>query len=45
VTSLPIAVVILHAKTNRLTDLRRLVPEILTVLELPQHGTATHLGI
>jgi hypothetical protein len=44
VSSLPLAVVILHAKTNRLTDLRHLVPEILTVLESPRLGTATHLG-
>lgn len=43
-TSLPIAVVILHAKTNRLTDLRHLVPEILTALDSPRPGTATLLG-
>jgi hypothetical protein len=43
-TPLPIAVLILHAKTNRLADLRHLVPEILTALESPRPGTATHLG-
>lgn len=30
--ALPIAVVILHAPTNRLADLRRLLPKLLTAL-------------
>jgi uncharacterized protein DUF5615 len=44
-TSFPIAVVILHAKTNRLADLQRLVPALLSALESVQPGTATHLEI
>jgi predicted nuclease of predicted toxin-antitoxin system len=44
-TSFPIAVVILHAKTNRLADLRHLVPELLSALESVQPGTAIHVGI
>ena len=44
-TSIPIAVVILHAKTNRLDDLQRLVPALLSALESVQPGTATHLEI
>lgn len=44
-TSFPVAVVILHGKTNRLADLRHLVPEILRALESSLPGTVTHLGI
>jgi len=44
-TSIPIAVVILHAKTNRLADLLRLVPALLSVLESVKPGTATHVEI
>lgn len=44
-TSLPIAVVILHAKTNRLVDLQRLVPALLSALESVKPGTAIHLEI
>jgi hypothetical protein len=44
-TSFPIAVVVLHAKTNRLADLLRLVPVLLSALESAQPGTATHLEI
>ena len=44
-TSFPIAVVILHAKTNRLADLLPLVPALLSALESAQPGTATHLEI
>jgi hypothetical protein len=44
-TSFPIAVVILHAKTNRLDDLQRLVPALLSALGSVQPGTATHLEI
>ena len=32
-TSLPIAVVVLHAKTNRLADLKPLVPKLLAAIE------------
>ncbi len=44
-TSFRIAVVILHAKTNRLVDLQRLVPPLLSALESVKPGTATHLEI
>ena len=44
-TSFPIAVVILHAKTNRLADLLPLVPALLSALESAQPGTAIHLEI
>jgi hypothetical protein len=44
-TSFPIAVVILHAKTNRLADLLPLVPALLSAPESAQPGTATHLEI
>lgn len=44
-TSFPIAVVILHAKTNRLVDLERLVPVLLSALESVKPGTAIHLEI
>ena len=43
-TSFRIAVVILHAKTNRLADLQHLVPGLLSALESVQPGTATHVG-
>jgi hypothetical protein len=36
--SLPIAVVVLQAKTNRLADLRPLVPKLLTAIEFAQPG-------
>lgn len=44
-TEFRIAVVILHAKTNRLADLQRLVPGLLSALESVQPGTATNVGI
>jgi hypothetical protein len=44
-TSFRIAVVILHAKTNRLADLQELVPGLLIALESVQPGTATHVGV
>ncbi len=37
----PIAVIVLHANTNRLADLRSLVPEILTTLQSARAGVAT----
>ena len=36
--SLPIAVVVLEAKTNRLADLKPLVPKLLTAIEFAQPG-------
>ena len=43
--SLPIAVIILHARTNRLTDLIPLIPRLLTAIEAAQRNrlqTVTH---
>lgn len=38
--SLPIAVVVLQAKTNRLADLRPLVPKLLAAIEFARPGAA-----
>jgi hypothetical protein len=35
-----IPIFVLHAKTNRLSDLRPLVHELLTIMETAQRGTA-----
>lgn len=40
-----IAVLVLRAPTNRLADLRQLVPELLAALTTAQPGTATYVGI
>ena len=42
--SLPIAVVVLHARTNRLTDLRILVPELLTAIKSAKRGRIQTIG-
>ena len=39
-----IAVIVLRAKTNRLADLRSLVPTLLAALETAEPGTATFVG-
>jgi len=39
-TSLPIAVVVLHAKTNRLADLKPLVPKLLAAMEAPDPASS-----
>jgi hypothetical protein len=41
---LSIAVIVLRAKTNRLADLRLLVPELLTVISTAPNGVATVVG-
>jgi len=41
---LGIAVIVLHARSNRLADLRELIPEIQRTLENIQKGEVTHLG-
>jgi hypothetical protein len=41
---LPIAVIVLSAPTNRLADLRPLVPQLLTAIASPAPGKATVLG-
>lgn len=43
--SFPIAVVILQAKTNRLADLRPLVPDLLAALESALPGAAKYIGV
>jgi hypothetical protein len=43
-TGKPIAVVILQARTNRLVDLRSLVPELLETLDSVQVGTVNFVG-
>jgi hypothetical protein len=39
IVSFPIAVVVPHARTNRLADLRPLVPRLLSAIEARQPGT------
>ena len=40
----PIAVLVLRVKTNRLADLRALVPELLTALDQAKPGAAVSIG-
>jgi hypothetical protein len=42
--SFSIAVIILKGKTNRLSDLRPLVPRLLAAMEAAEPGTATFVG-
>lgn len=44
VGSFSIAVFVLHARTNRLADLRPLVPELLAAIGSAQVGTVNHIG-
>jgi hypothetical protein len=41
---LPISVIVLRAKTNRLADLRPLVPSLLTAIKNAQPGVAQVIG-
>jgi hypothetical protein len=41
--SFSIAVLVLHGKTNRLADLKPLVPSLLTALDSARPGTITHI--
>jgi hypothetical protein len=43
--SFSIAVVVLHAKTNRLADLRPLVPKLLVAIESALSGAAKIIGV
>ena len=43
--SFPIAVMVLHAKTNRLADLRPLVSTLLAAIESPLPGTVKLIGV
>lgn len=40
-----LSVVVLNARSNRLSDLRRLVPEILKVLPFVKRGEIRHVGV
>jgi predicted nuclease of predicted toxin-antitoxin system len=42
--SFSVAVVVLHARSNRLAELRRLLPELLQALEITPPGTARSVG-
>jgi hypothetical protein len=44
IVSFSIAVVVLQARTNRLADLRPLVPTLLSALEATRPGTAKFIG-
>jgi hypothetical protein len=44
VISYDIAVVVLRARTNRLADLRPLVPELLAAIPAAKRGAATFVG-
>jgi hypothetical protein len=43
-TGLRIAVIVLHARTNRLSELLPLVPKLLSALEVAQPGAVTLVG-
>ena len=40
-----LAVIVLHAKSNRVPDLVPLIPALLTVLPTVRAGTVTHVGV
>jgi hypothetical protein len=42
--ALPIAVIVLHARTNRLADLRPLVPDLLAAIQSARPSTPTFVG-
>jgi hypothetical protein len=44
IVSFPIAVVVLQARTNRLADLRPLVPSLLSAIEARQAGTVKFIS-
>jgi hypothetical protein len=41
ISALPIAVIVLQARTSRLADLKPLVPKLLAAIDLARHGAAT----
>ena len=43
--SLPLAVIVLQAKTNRLVDLQPLIPDLLAALEQAPPGQAMLIGV
>ena len=44
ISGLEIAVIVLRARTNRLTDLRALIPTLLTRLSAARPGTIERIG-
>ena len=44
-SSFRIAVIVLRAKSNRLADLRPLVPTLLTLIPVAEAGVATFVGV
>ena len=44
IVSFPIAVVVLRARTNRLADLKPLVPSLLSAIETTRPGTVTFIS-
>ena len=42
--ALPIAVIIIHAPSNDIAVLRRLMPAVLAAIPLAKPGTVTHVG-
>jgi hypothetical protein len=40
-----LAIVLVHARSNRLTDLEPLVPELLVVLTTAVRGAVSHVGV
>ena len=45
ISSIPIAVLVLRVRSNRLTDLKPLVPKLLAALTTPVRGAATVLRL
>jgi len=43
-TGMPFGVVVLHARSNRLADLRPVVPRLLAALENLSPGDVRHIG-
>jgi hypothetical protein len=43
--SFKVAVIVLHAKTNRLANLKPLVPTLLTAIESAEPGASTSVGV
>lgn len=44
IVGLPIAVIVLRARTNRLADLKPLVPRLLTIIVSAERGSVTTVG-
>jgi predicted nuclease of predicted toxin-antitoxin system len=44
VAALPVAVIVLRAKSNRLTDLKPLVPDLLLAIKTAPSGAVTFVG-